>query len=145
MGSVQGIGDLDSQIEHRLDLQRLATDPAPEGLPLQQFHGDEGSSLGLVNLVDGADVRMIQCRGSLGFALKTAECLRVFGYVVGQELESNETTKLHILGLVNHTHPATAELLNDAVVRDGSADQSERDSTPVDEYGRTVPQPSQNS
>src|SRR5713101_6336180 len=126
MGSVQSIGDLDSQIEHRLDLQRLATDPAPEGLPLQQFHGDEGSSLGLVNLVDGADVRMIQCRGSLGFALKTAECLRVFGYVIGQELESNKPAEFYVLSLVNHTHPTATQLYNDAVVRNGLADQRKR-------------------
>src|SRR6266852_2956574 len=126
MGSVQSIGDLDSQIEHRLDFQRLATDLAPEGLPLQQFHGDEGSSLGLVNLVDGADVRMIQGRGSLGFALKTAECLRVFGYVIGQELESNKPAEFYVLSLVNHTHPSATELLNDAVVRDDLADHFER-------------------
>ncbi len=44
------------QIEHRLDLQRLARDPMPERLPLQQFHGDESSPIGFINLVDRADV-----------------------------------------------------------------------------------------
>ena len=119
VGSVQSIGDLDAQIEHRLDFQRLATDPVPERLALQKFHGDEGSPLGLVNLVNGADVRMIQCRSGLGFALKTAECLRAFGYIVGQELESHKATELHILGLVYDTHRAGAELLDDVIVRDG--------------------------
>ena len=33
VGSVQSIGDLHSQIEHRLDLHGLAADPAPERLP----------------------------------------------------------------------------------------------------------------
>ena len=116
MGSVQSIGDLDSQIEYRLDFQRLAADPAPERLPIQQFHDNEGSSLGFVNLVDGADVRMIQCRGGFGFTLKTAECLRVFGYIVGKELEGHKATELHILGLVYDTHSSTTELADDAVM-----------------------------
>ena len=30
-----------------------------------------------------------------------------------------------VLGLVDHTHPAAAELLNDAVVRDGLADHAQ--------------------
>jgi hypothetical protein len=48
--------------------------------------------------------------------------VRIFGYVVGQELQGDETPELNILCFVNHTHPTTAELLNDAVVRDGLAD-----------------------
>ena len=76
VGRVQSIGDLDAKIEHSLDLQRLAADPVPERLPLQQFHGDEGSPIGLVNLVDRADVRVVQGGRSLGFPLETAEGLR---------------------------------------------------------------------
>jgi hypothetical protein len=30
--------------------------------------------------------------------------------------------QLYILGFVNHTHPATAQLLDDAVVRNGLPD-----------------------
>ena len=76
----------------------------------------------VVNFVDGTDVRMIQCRCSLGFALKAVESLRVFGYVVGQELEGNKAAELEVFSFVNHTHPATAKLLDNAVMRDGLAD-----------------------
>ena len=55
--------------------------------------------------------------------LAAVEGLRVFGYLVGQELEGNKPTELDVLGLVDHSHAATAKLLNDAVVRDGLADQ----------------------
>ena len=44
----------------------------------------------LVNFVDRADVGMVQGRSGLSFSLKAAERLRVFGHVVGQELESHE-------------------------------------------------------
>jgi hypothetical protein len=78
----------------------------------------------VINFVDGADIRMIQCRGGLGFTLKAAERLRVFGDVVGKELESDKATELYVLSLVNHTHPAAAEFFDDAIVRDGLADHA---------------------
>jgi hypothetical protein len=36
----------------------------------------------------------------------------------GQELESDETVQARVLGLVHHTHTASAKFLDDAVVRD---------------------------
>src|SRR5215471_2745551 len=53
MCRVECVGDLDAQIEHRFDLQRLASDHLAQGFPLQQFHCDEGSCIELVNFVDG--------------------------------------------------------------------------------------------
>ena len=40
-----------------------------------------------------------------------------------QEFEGNEPPEPDILGLVGNTHPATAELFDDAVVGDGLPDQ----------------------
>src|SRR5215467_3637079 len=74
---VQGIRDLNPKIKHGLDLKRLASDQVPEGLSLQQFHRDEASSIGLVDLVDRADVCVVQGRCGFGFALKAAESLCV--------------------------------------------------------------------
>jgi hypothetical protein len=76
----------------------------------------------VVNLVNGADVGMIQCRGCLGFALKSAKGLRIFGHVVREEFESYKAAQLHVFSFVDDTHPASAQFLDDAVVRDGLAD-----------------------
>src|SRR5690349_15516905 len=65
---------------------------------------------------------MVQSGSSLGFALEAAESLSVSCNIVGQELEGNKPTEFHILGLVHDTHAATANLLDDAVVRDVLAD-----------------------
>jgi hypothetical protein len=45
------------------------------------------------------------------------------GYVFRQEFESHKAVEMSILGLVNDAHPATAQLLQDSVVRDRAADQ----------------------
>jgi hypothetical protein len=66
---------------------------------------------------------MVQGRGGLRFALKAGQRLRVSGDFIGQELEGNKSVQPGVLGLLDHTHPAAAELFDDAVVRDGLTDQ----------------------
>ena len=102
--------------------KRTAGDVVFQSLAIEKFHGDEVAAFEFVNFIDRADVRMIQGRGRLGFALKAAECLRVLGHLFGQELKGHKATELNVLGLVHDTHPATAEFLHDAVVRNGLAD-----------------------
>jgi hypothetical protein len=101
--------DLDAQIEHRFDLQRLSTDPVPERLPHQQFHGYEGSPIGLIDFVDRADVRMVQRGRSLGLPLKTAESVCVVGEFVWKELQGDVTTELDVFSLVHNTHAPAAD------------------------------------
>jgi hypothetical protein len=83
VGGVQSVGDLDAEIEHHLDFHRLAADAVLQRLALEQFHGNKSPALGSVNLVDSANVGMVKSRGSLGFALKTAERQRRLGDVFG--------------------------------------------------------------
>jgi len=50
---IQRLGNLDGEGEHCVRIQR-------------------SSGNAILNLVDGADVRMVQCRSSFGLALKAA-------------------------------------------------------------------------
>ncbi len=77
----------------------------------------------VVDFVDGADVRMIQRRGGLGFTLEAGQGLRIIGNVVREELQGDKAVQLYVLGFVDHAHAAAAEFLDDVVVRDGLADQ----------------------
>ena len=43
------------------------------------------------------------------------------GHIFGQELERHETVEPDIFSPVNHSHPAPAELFDNAVMRDGLA------------------------
>jgi hypothetical protein len=69
---------------------------------------------------------MVQGGGSSGLAAKTLEGLRVAGHLLGQELQGDKTAQVGVFGLVNDAHAAAAELFDDAVVRDGLADQWKR-------------------
>src|SRR5207248_10810672 len=62
MGGVERVRDLDAQIEHHLDLQWFSSDLVLEGFPFQVLHGDEGLSFIFPNVVNRADIRVIECR-----------------------------------------------------------------------------------
>ena len=76
----------------------------------------------LADVVNSADVGMIQSGRGLRFALEAAKRLRVAGHFVGQELQGDEAMEASVFGLVDDAHPAAAELFDDAVMRNGLAD-----------------------
>src|SRR5271156_850700 len=82
--------------------------------------------MGVINFVNGADIGMIKSRGRLGFALETAEGLPILGYLVGQEFQRYKAAELHILRFVNHAHTTGAEFFDDAVMRNGLANEWRR-------------------
>ena len=84
--------------------------------PLQQLHDNELLTFVLVNVVDGADIGVVQGGGGSGFTPEALQGLRVAGKLLGQELEGDHTAQAHILGLVDHPHAAAAELFQNPVV-----------------------------
>jgi hypothetical protein len=65
----------------------------------------------------------------LRLAPESGQSLCILGYLIGQKLQSHKAVQPRILGFVDHTHPTAAQFLNDAVVRDGLADQMKRTSS----------------
>jgi hypothetical protein len=65
---------------------------------------------------------MVECRGGAGLSLKTLQRLAIPGKFFRQEFERHQAAELGVLGLVDDTHAATAELLEYPVVGNGLAD-----------------------
>ena len=76
----------------------------------------------LAEVVDRAYARMIEGRGGPSFPAEAFQDLRVSRHFVGQELQGDRAAKISVFGLVDDTHAAATQLLDDAVVRDGLAD-----------------------
>src|SRR5882762_2860602 len=87
---IECVGNLDPERKDDLDLQRTPDNAVLQRHAIQKLHDDEGHSVLLVDLVDGADIRMIQSGGRFGLALKSAQSLRILSNVIGKELEGNE-------------------------------------------------------
>ena len=67
------------------------------------------------DLVNRADVRVVQGGGGAGFAQETLQGLAVGQVLLGEEFQGYVTIQRSILGLLDHTHPTGTQLLNNAV------------------------------
>ena len=127
VGRIERIGDGDRNIEQGFGIERPAGDDAVlKGLTVEKFHHDEGQAFILPDLVDSADVGVVKRRCGPRFAAETFQRLRIAGDILRQKLERDEAAELGVFGLVDHTHPAAAQLLGNAVMRDGLADHGEQ-------------------
>ena len=120
---IEGVGDFDCHREQHFRFQGAARDAMLQGHSVQKLHGDERMALVLADVMNRANVRVIQGGGSLRFALETSQSLRVFGHFVGQKFQGDEAVQAGVFGFIDHSHAAAAELLDDPIMRDGLAEQ----------------------
>ena len=122
MRRIQRIGNLDGQRQQRVQLHGTPGDRVLQGHAVEILHGDKRLAVLLANVVNGADVGMVQRRSRLRLALKPAERLRILGHFIGQKLQCHEAVQPGVFGFINHTHPAAAEPVHNAVMRNGLPD-----------------------
>ena len=116
MRRVQRVSNLNGQAKQNIGLDGLCGDAMLQRHAVQKFHDDEGLAVLLTNFIDGADIGMVQGRGRLRLSLEAGKGLGVFGDFIRQELQGDKPVQGNVLGLVNHTHPPAADLLDNAVM-----------------------------
>jgi len=72
-----------------------------------------------ISYIYSADIGMVQSGRGPRLATEAVEDLRVFGDFIRQKFQRRKATEHGVLGLVDHAHPAAAQLLDNAVMRDG--------------------------
>src|SRR5579872_6551040 len=97
-----------------------------ERYSFEKFHHDERLAFMLPDLMNGADVGMIERGGGARLAPESFERLWVSGYALRQKLQRNKTAELDIFGFINHAHTAAAKFFDDSVVRYGRAEHAGR-------------------
>ena len=102
-------------------------------LPLEHLHDDVVlgaiGTFGRSDVVNGADVRMIESRRGTCLALKTLDGLWIRRQFARQELQCHPSTQSRVIGGVDHTHATAAEALDDVVVGDRLTNHDWRDPT----------------
>lgn len=68
------------------------------------------------DVVDRADMGMVQRRGGLGFPLESLQGLRISGNVFGQELQRHVSAEPGVFSLIDHAHPTAAEFVLNSVM-----------------------------
>ena len=97
-------------------------DEVLEGLPFEQLHDQIRLPLVLADVMNRADVGMVERRGRLGLASKPLQRLRIVGELFRQELQRHRSPQPGVFGLVDDTHAAATELRHDLVVRNRRTD-----------------------
>ena len=119
---VQRVGDLDAEFDDLLDFQRLSMDSLPQVRPFQPLHHDERLVLEFDDVVDRADVRVIQRRGGARLSIQAFQGKRVAGKFRGQEFKRHNAPQPRVFSLIDNTHPALAQFREHAVLSNGFAD-----------------------
>lgn len=116
MGLEQALGYLSRDGDGSLDRERTASDVLLQGLPVVVRHRDEHPAvLGLVDLVNRADVRMVERRGGFGFEQEAFAPLDRASLCM-EKFQGDFTTEGGILGEVHFAHAPGPEPFENSVV-----------------------------
>ena len=123
---IERVGNLNRQSEKNVGLDGSAGDAMLQRYPVEKLHNQEGMTILLPDLIDGADIGMIECRSRLCLPLEPRQRLSVFDDVIGQKLQGDKAVQGCVFRLVDNAHAAATKLLDDPVVRDGLANHGQR-------------------
>ena len=103
------LASLDSVLQHLRRWQRPFFQPRPERYALYVFHDNEVNAVLTADVVQRADVRMIQAGDGFGLALEALTACHIVGEMRGKNLDGDRTLQSHITRLINLAHSARAE------------------------------------
>src|SRR5205085_7621203 len=86
-----------------------------------ELHGNELRAVGMRNLVDRNDVRMVERGGCTRFLHEPAAPFLIARFARRKYLESDKSVELRIAGLIDNTHAAFAKLFEHLEVRQRAA------------------------
>lgn len=115
MGRRERIGNLNRQCQGAAGRNRTAVRDFAERSPEHQLHREvRPDPVGLADVIDGDDVRMIQRRGGTRFTNETLarERIRLFR---GQHFDGEVAFQPRIASAIDYAHPADADLTDDFV------------------------------
>jgi hypothetical protein len=126
VGCIQRVGNLDRQTKQDFDLDRSSGDAMFQGHAIEKFHGDERIAGLFTDVMDGADIGMVERAGGLSLALEAVQGLGIASDLIGKKLQSDEPVQACVFRFVDDAHPPAAEPFDNAVTRNGSPDHREK-------------------
>src|ERR1700730_15018190 len=85
MRRIESVSDLDRKRQQQFSFQGASGNAVLQHDAIQKLHGDERLPVLFANVIDRADVRVVQSGCGLSFAAKTGKRLRVAGNLLGQK------------------------------------------------------------
>ena len=109
VGGGQGVGDLGRHGQRLLERQRSLLEAVGERLAREVLHHQEGRTVVLADVVERADVRVVQAGDGLRFALEAGAAVRVGADLGREDLDGDGAVEAGVAGLVDLAHAAGAD------------------------------------
>ncbi len=122
MRRIQRIANIQSDLQKAMQLYRFARRSVLQSDAIEKLHDDERLVLIIVDLMDGADIGMVESGSRARLAPEARQSDRILRYIWRQKLDRHETAEFQVLSLVDHSHAAAAEFFHNAVVGNSLAD-----------------------
>jgi len=116
MGCIQRVGHLNADAEQFLQSHRAARDPFAQGFALQVFHDHERAPFELDDIVQCADVRVVERGGRTRLHAEPGQRRGVVCGLAGEGLKCDVPVQPCIQGLVHDTDSARAQFAFHPVV-----------------------------
>ena len=110
------VGDLDRQRQQPIDLERAPCDLMLQRRPVEKLHDEKRAAVLLADIVDRADVGVVQRRCGSRLAAESCQRVGIPRQVWRQELQRDKPMQPRVLGFVDDAHAAATQLLDDAIV-----------------------------
>ena len=103
------VGDLRPDLERFVGLERPTLEASPERLAVQELHHEVVGVPFAADVVEGADVRVVERRDRARFSLEPLAHLGVVGKMRREDFHRDVAPEARVLGAVDLAHPARAE------------------------------------
>ena len=122
VGGIECVGDLECDLQHLAQWHAAADDAIFQSLAFEIFHGQKREALVFADIVNGANVWVIEGGGGAGFAAETIEGLRIVRGFFREEFQGDHALETGVFGFVNDAHAAAADFFEDAVMGNRAAE-----------------------
>ena len=112
--ALQAFGHLHGDVEDARRLALSAREPPLHRLALEQLHDDERAAAVVADVEDAADGGVAERRGRARLALEAQDGDEVVADLRRQHLDRHGPLFGEVVGLIDHAHPAAAELLQNS-------------------------------
>jgi hypothetical protein len=112
---IERVRERNPVVDDLFDVERAALQAVLEGFALQPLHDEEAVPIGIADVVQGADVGMVQRGDGPRFPIEPGAGAGVAGEFSRQHLDRDRAVEPGVAGLVHFAHAAGSERFDDFV------------------------------
>lgn len=107
--SLQALANFNTVFQHLLGREWPPRQPVSQRLPFQKFHHQVVDAILMADIMQSANVGMVQSRYGAGFAIETLSGLGIVRQVAGQDFDRHRAVQACVLRSIHLAHAARTD------------------------------------